>query len=105
MENNNNNINNDIADIEKAAPKKKQNLVLATIGLILGIISIPLICVWFIGILTGAIGVILCLLSRPKDCEEQYSAIASAGIVIGILAVVGGLFFLILSWASMKMSL
>lgn len=76
---------------------------LAIAGLILTIAAFPLLCVDFIGIFVGALGFILCLVSRRKETEKAFSSVAVAGIAIGAFVVSLGLCILVISYISLRM--
>jgi hypothetical protein len=78
-------------------PSNTQGLV----AMILGIVSIPLLCCLYLGVLTGIAAIVLGMQGKKK--AEQGLATnrgqAQAGFILGIVAVGLGVLLLILSIA------
>lgn len=68
---------------------------LATASLVLGIISV---CLWFFGytsllsVILGIVGIVLAVMSKKQGFE---GGIRTAGLVLSIIAVVGGVIFFV----------
>jgi hypothetical protein len=82
-------------------PPPAQNNTLGLIGMILGIISIPLACCAYLGIPVGIAGGVLGFLGLRKANEGQASnrSQAMTGLICGAVGVVLGIVILILSFS------
>ncbi len=77
-------------------PKKSNNMALAS--LLLGIMSIVLCCCGGFGVILGAVGIVLAILSRGSEPMETN---AKVGIGLSIGGIVLGILILIMSFAAM----
>jgi hypothetical protein len=87
------------------APQSSNN-VLAIVGMILGILSIPLACCLYIGVLPGAAGIVLGVLGQKKAAElgGAGKGMALAGIITGACGVGFALILLALQIAGNAVS-
>lgn len=76
--------------------------VLAIVGLILGLVSFPLLCLWYMGIFTGIVGLVCTLVSKPDG--DKYSGIGVAALIINLMVIALGFTMMIVVWAGLKMS-
>lgn len=85
-----------------------KNDVKAIISMIIGIISIPLLCICLSGILTGIASIILGIFSRNSiknsNGTKTGEGMALAGIILGAVAIVLGLVVIIYFLVSGNMS-
>lgn len=83
-----------------ATPGNEQ---LAVVSLVLGVVSVPLACCCYIGLLTGIAAAVTGFMARKKIDESQGmlegDGMALAGIVLGIIVVVLSLGLIIASVA------
>ena len=75
------------------------NNTLAIVSMILGIVSIPLACCFYIGILPGIAGIVLGVLGQRKAAEMNGSGkgMALAGIITGAVGAALGLLLIVLN--------
>ena len=73
----------------------KQNNVLAIVGMILGIISIPLGCCGWYSLFFGIAGLVCSILARKRE----KSGMSVAGIVCSIIGIIWGLVTSLLAYA------
>lgn len=74
---------------------------LAIASLVLGIISIPTICCYGLGILLGIIGIVLGIVSRKSG--TKMSGMAIAGIILSAIGILFGILFWILAGIGFSM--
>ncbi len=89
--------------IENKQPVKKgRNL--GIVSLIIGIISLPLFFVYFIGPVIAVIGTILAIISIPSTSEgrKDVSWVSSIALAVNIFSVLGGLSLMIIIWYQEK---
>lgn len=86
---------------------KKKGRTLGTVALIIGIISIPLFFVYYIGLVVAVVGTILSLISIPSTSEgrKDVSWISTIALAVNLLSLMGGFTILIILWFSMKQEL
>ncbi len=73
----------------------KQNNVLAIVGMILGIVSIPAGCCGWYSLLLGIPGLICAIISRKKG----KSGMSVAGIVCSIIGIIIGILMTVMAYA------
>ena len=78
-------------------PPKKSNNNMALASLILGVLSILLCCCGGFGIILGAVGIVLAILSRGREPMETN---AKVGIGLSIGGIVLGIVVLVLAFAA-----
>jgi hypothetical protein len=80
-------------------PAPSGSNTLAIVGLILGILSIPMSCCFYVGILPGAAGIVLGVLGQKKAAEMNGSGkgMALAGLICGAVGVALSLFWIVLN--------
>jgi hypothetical protein len=80
------------------APQSGSN-TLAIVGMILGILSIPMACCFYIGLLPGAAGIVLGVLGQKKAAELGGSGkgMALAGLICGAVGVAFSLLLIVLN--------
>lgn len=90
---------------KKKVRKKGRNL--AIVALIIGIISIPMFCVYYIGLLLAVLGTMLSLISIPSTSEgrKDVSWVSTIALAVNMLSLMGGFTILIIIWFSMKREL
>lgn len=93
--------------MEENKKVKKKGRVLGTVALIIGIISIPLFFVYYIGLVVAVVGTILSLVSIPSTSEgrKDVSWISTIALAVNLLSLMGGFTILIIIWFSMKQEL
>lgn len=86
------------APVQEAAPKQSgAGKALAIVGMILGILSLVLFCVPYLGFPCGLAAIILAAIAKGKGCR---SGMATAGLVTGIIGTIICFIFLIIFCAS-----
>lgn len=75
--------------------KKAKTNARAIIGLILILLSYPLLFVYYVGILTGELGLVLTFFSKKED--EAFSDASVVSIILGTIVVALGMTLLIIS--------
>lgn len=73
-------------------PQNQGNDTLAIVSLILGIASIVLCCLWYLGLPLSIAGIVCSVMSSKK----QKSGLATAGLVCSIIGIVLVVFMIIL---------
>lgn len=76
-------------------PPQKQSNVLAIVGMILGIISIPAGCCGWYSLFLGIPGLICSILSR----KQGKSGMSVAGIVCSIIGIIVGVLMTVMAYA------
>ena len=74
-------------------PPQQKSAGLSIASMILGILSIPVCCVWFLSIVFGLLGIILGVIARGKVSRGEASGggMAITGIVCGVIGLLFGL--------------
>lgn len=85
-------------------PPKTNGLAIAS--LVLGIVSIPMCCCTYFGIICGVLGLIFGLLSKPKTGPNagKLNGLAIAGIICGAIGLVLSVILLIVSLSAANYS-
>lgn len=78
------------------APQKKTN-VLAIVGMILGIVSIPACCFAWVGCVFGIAGLICSIISF----KNGKSGMGIAGVICSILGIIGGIIMTVVGLAAL----
>lgn len=85
-------------EVTKKPVKKGRNL--GIVSIIIGIISIPLFCVYYIGPIVAVIGTILAIASIPTTSEgrKEVSWASSIGLAINLISLMGGFALMVIIW-------
>lgn len=79
-----------------AVPAKAQSIT----GMILGIVSLCLFCVWYLSIPCGVVGIVFSVIARRKSAEVGYkNNMANAGFICSCIGLGLGIVFVIVSIA------
>lgn len=89
----------------KKPVKKGRNI--GIVSIIIGVISIPLFCVYYIGPVLAILGTILALISIPSTSEgrKEVSWASNIGLAINLLSLLGGLAIMGIIWYGEKQKL
>ena len=88
--------NNNVQEQTVEAPQGKG---MAVSSLVLGIVSIVLMCLWYVSIPCGIVGLVLGILAKKKGQKGM----ATAGIVLSIIGLVLVVVFFILAAIGVSM--
>ena len=85
---------------EKAKKTVKKGRNLGIVSIIIGVISIPMFCIYYIGPVIAVIGTILAIISIPTTSEgrKEVSWASSIGLAINLLSLMGGLAIMGIIW-------
>ena len=73
---------------------------MATASLILGIVSIVLCFVWFVGIISGILAIVLAIVAKNKikaDPNLGGSGAATGGLITGVIGVLISIIFIVIA--------
>lgn len=91
--------------MEEHSKKQNRQIILAVLGLCLGLTAIPLLCVNYIGILVALAGLVCAIESSSKKDKEGYSSLSAAAFIVNLIVAVGGFTMLMITWVGLKQGL
>lgn len=80
--------------------EKSKTNARAVIGFILILLACPLLCVYYVGVLVGGIGLFLSFISKEED--KAFCDIAVAGIIIGTVVVAFGFTMMVITLVGIR---
>ena len=91
--------------VSYGAPNPSQSTGMAVASLICGVMSIVLLCFWFISIPLGIVAIVLAVVVRGKIArgEAGGAGLAKAGMITGIIGAVLSLLLTIATFAGLNM--